>query len=320
MSVIIVIGTVLLATFGVNMFAGRRRGDDDALDRHERALAALREVAEHPHPLVADPHRELPPTDHIRILREPPADAAARRRRARRTAAARRAADLRNHPRDIADRPTAAHLPTRPGGERPPNRELKKIELPAIDDPLPAMAALEIEPTHLREPRPSRSRDRRRLSTRVRVAAIGTTAGAAILATVVALAPASGARKERAVKVVTAPTTTTRPAPATTTPQTTPPSAHLAATPGVSSGTVVVAVPFTLTMSTSAPCWVSVQTNTGQTVFEGTLQAGQHQDVSGTGPLTIRLGNTAAMQMTLNGAPLDLAGMARTANVQFNPA
>jgi hypothetical protein len=63
-----------------------------------------------------------------------------------------------------------------------------------------------------------------------------------------------------------------------------------------------------------------VQTNTGQTLFEGTLLAGQQKQLSGAGPLTIRMGDTAAMQMTLNGTPLGLTGMARTANLQFNPA
>jgi uncharacterized protein DUF4115 len=319
MILIVVIGIVLIATAGAQMLVVHRR-NDDPLDRHERAIAALRDVAEHPHPLVADPHPELPPTANIRILSEPPADAVARRRRARRAAAARRRAEAQTHPRNIADRPTAARLPTQPVPTIHINGD--DLERPArtVPAPLPALPSVELEPTHLRDSRGPRH-SHVHLSRRVKTGAIVTTAFAAALAAIVAIAPSGGTPKHAASSAPPPParTPTTRPAPVTT--ATTAPSVmQVAAAPGGVSGTVVVAVPFTLTMATNAPCWVMVQTSAGQTLFQGTLLAGQQKQVSGAGPLTIRMGNTAAMQMTLNGTPLDLAGMAKTANVQFNPA
>lgn len=315
MIVIVVIGIVLIATAGAQMLVVRRR-NVDPLVRQERAIAALRDVAEHPQPLVADPHPQLPPTPNIRILEEPPADAAARRRRARRAAAARRRAETPMHPANIANRPTAAQLPTRPATVV--HITDNEVELPA---PVPALPSVALEPTHLREGRTRPRREHIHISRRVLTAAIATTLLAVVGAAIVAFAPSGGPAKPAAASApppTPAPTPTTKPVSAT--PATTAPGAHLTAAPGGLSGTVVVAVPYTLTMATSAPCWVMVQTNTGQTLFEGTLLAGQQKQLSGAGPLTIRMGDTAAMQMTLNGTPLGLTGMARTANLQFNPA
>ncbi len=319
MIVIVVIGLVLIATAGAQMMVVRRR-NVDPLVRQERAIAALRDVAEHPHPLVADPHPELPPTRNIRILDEPPADAAARRRRARRAAAARRRAETPMHPANIASRPTAAQLPTRP--ETILHIPAEDFGGPELPPAVPALPSVDIEPTHLRESRTRSRPPHGHVSRRVKVGAILTTGLAVAVAAVVAFAPSGGGSTKGAASTVPTspppPTPTTKHAPATT--ATTPPAVQVVAAPGGISGTVVVAVPFTLAMTTSAPCWVMVQTNTGQTLFEGTLLAGQSKSVSGAGPLTIRMGNTSAMQMTLNGTPLDLAGMAKTANVQFNPA
>jgi hypothetical protein len=317
MIVIVVIGLVLIATAGVQMYIIRRRNNVDPLVRQERAIAALRDVAEHPHPLVANPHPEIPPTRNIKILEEPPADAVARRRRAAAARRARRRAEAQTHPRNVADRPTAAQLPTRPVPTIHISDDVEPMTAPSA--PLPALPSVDIEPTHLREPRAPRH-SHVHVGRRVKTIVLATTVLAGGLAAIVALAPSGGTSKRAAASAPPPPPTpTTRPAPVTT--ATTAPSVvQVAAAPGGVSGTVVVAVPFTLTMSTSAPCWVMVQTSTSQTLFEGTLLAGQQKQVSGAGPLTIRMGNTAAMQMTLNGAPLDLAGIARTANLQFNPA
>ena len=89
------------------------------------------------------------------------------------------------------------------------------------------------------------------------------------------------------------------------------------ATPQTNSTTV--AVPYTLTLTASGTCWVSVQSDTGQTLYEGTLQPGQQQHVAGGGPLTVRLGNTPAMQISVDGHALTLEGVANTANVRFVP-
>src|SRR6185295_5455287 len=94
-----------------------RRNRDDSLDRHERALNALRDLAEHPHPEPAPLHEELP-TDHVRILDERPEGTPPQRRRTRRAASARRST-ARARPRGVADRPTAAQLPRTPTSSPP---------------------------------------------------------------------------------------------------------------------------------------------------------------------------------------------------------
>jgi hypothetical protein len=62
---------------------------------------------------------------------------------------------------------------------------------------------------------------------------------------------------------------------------------------------------------------VQVTDANGRTTYEGVLHAGQAQQLGGTSPLTIRLGNTRAITISVNGTQLDLAGVANTANVHF---
>jgi hypothetical protein len=81
--------------------------------------------------------------------------------------------------------------------------------------------------------------------------------------------------------------------------------------------TITVRVPFSLTLRATGPCWVQVRTQHGPTLFEGTLQAGQTHTVTNAAPLVVRLGNTPAMTRVVDRTQLDLAGVARTANLQF---
>ena len=55
----------------------------------------------------------------------------------------------------------------------------------------------------------------------------------------------------------------------------------------------------------------------GQTLYQGTLYAGQAQQVDGATPLVVRLGNTPAVGLAVDGTQLDLSGVGRTANVRF---
>ena len=80
---------------------------------------------------------------------------------------------------------------------------------------------------------------------------------------------------------------------------------------------VAVHGPFTLSLHATGRCWVQVVGATGQSLFEGTLNPGQTQSVSGAPPLTVRLGNTRGITLLVDGSNLDLAGVANTANVQF---
>ena len=117
-------------------------------------------------------------------------------------------------------------------------------------------------------------------------------------------------------QVPAAPRTTT--APATTTPTTAATLVgQLVALP-TGDASVSVRGPFTLSLqATTGRCWVQVTGATGQTLFEGTLQQGQVQTVSGAPPLTVRLGNTRTITLRVDGSNLDLAGVANTANVRF---
>jgi hypothetical protein len=75
--------------------------------------------------------------------------------------------------------------------------------------------------------------------------------------------------------------------------------------------------PFTLTLHASGPCWIGVTNAAGQYVFQQTLQAGQERQVSGAPPLTVRMGNTRVITMTMNGVRLDLTNVGHTANLRF---
>ena len=317
MSVIVVVGAILVTTASLNSLWDRRR--HDSLERHEKALAALRDLAEHPRELPPEPPPQ-PPTDHVHILSEPPADAAAHHRRVQKAAAARRAAE-RRRPRDVSTRPTAAQLPTMPThgslarepSEEPAPQKVTADTMPVVIDPPPRQAP-HAAPLSARQPEPTRH---------VPARAIG--AGAAALLVIVAITTAavvagrSGSPK-RARGAVT-PTSVPAAAPAprpTVAPEPPPPDIQVVASKQ-GNGTVTVTVPYTLTLTAGGLCWVSVTSDSGQTLYQGTLQPGQQQHVTGSGPLTVRLGNTPAMQISVNGRPLVLAGVAKTANVRFIP-
>jgi hypothetical protein len=318
MSVIVVVGAILVTTASLNSLWDRRR--HDSLERHEKALAALRDLAEHPRELPPEPPPPTP-TDHVHILSEPPADAAAHHRRVQKAAAARRAAE-RRRPRDVSTRPTAAQLPTMPTRGTPaptptpaPEPAPQKVTadtMPVVIDPpprpgptaVPAAAGQTVATRHV----PAR--------------VIG--AGAAALLVIVAITTAavvggrSGSPKRATAAVAPTSVPVAAPAPKPTVAPTPPPDIQVVAS-AQGNGTVTVTVPYTLTLTASGLCWVSVTSDSGQTLYEGTLQPGQQQHVTGSGPLTVRLGNTPAVQISVNGRPLVLAGVAKTANVRFMP-
>src|SRR5436190_10807952 len=90
MLVIALIGALLVATVCVNALIARRSGRQDAIEQHERALEALRDLAEHPRPLPEFTHPDEPPTDHIRILEHRPPSVGTARKRTKRAAVSRR--------------------------------------------------------------------------------------------------------------------------------------------------------------------------------------------------------------------------------------
>jgi len=91
MWVIAAVVVLLIATFVLNRLVNRDR--TAPLERHERALAALRDLAERPRPVVRDVAPSITlPDEHIRILTdgpegEDPRQSAPAARRARAAAA-----------------------------------------------------------------------------------------------------------------------------------------------------------------------------------------------------------------------------------------
>jgi hypothetical protein len=326
MYVIVVVGAILVTTASVNTLWDRRR--HGSLERHEKALAALRDLAEHPRELPPEPPPPTP-TDHVHILSEPPADAAAHRRRVQKAAAARKALE-RRRPRDVATRPTAAHLPTMPmhapeappappdpGKAKPPKVSADTMPV-FIDPPTPPEPRVAPAPASAATPKASRTR------TVPARAVVATAAALVLIAGITSVAVLAG-RPSGTKHAAPPPPPTSVPTVAARTPKPTvapappPPPAPVVVAAAQGDGTVTVNVPYTLTLTASGLCWVSVQSDTGQTLYEGTLQPGQQQRVSGGGPLTVRLGNTPAMQISVDGRALTLAGVAKTANVRFVP-
>jgi hypothetical protein len=74
-------------------------------------------------------------------------------------------------------------------------------------------------------------------------------------------------------------------------------------------GNVIVSVPsgpYQLHITATDPCWTQVERADGTEVETKTLQAGEAIDVNESGALTIRFGNPAAAQVTVDGTALAL--------------
>jgi cytoskeletal protein RodZ len=74
-------------------------------------------------------------------------------------------------------------------------------------------------------------------------------------------------------------------------------------------GNVVVSVPsgpYQLHITATDPCWTQVTRADGTVVETQTMQAGDVIDLNETGALTIRLGNPAGVQMSVNGTALTM--------------
>jgi hypothetical protein len=77
---------------------------------------------------------------------------------------------------------------------------------------------------------------------------------------------------------------------------TTVPKQIVALTSTSTSATFPVGEPtYKVTVATSGPCWVqAITVESGSTLWEGTLQAGQVQVIPASGPVTVELGSSAA--------------------------
>jgi len=289
------------------------------LERHEQALAALREIAQHPQPVVRDfePHSDMP-AEHIRIVSALPAGAARPRRKptTRRSApAARRRATGRPRPRTNGA-----------AAQGDPEAPVIHIDSIARDDSPPALPvdipSVEIAPPFEIPAAPS-SRSEISIDSRLRAGLLVMVAAAMFIGllagTIAALERGHSSPSRRAgetpVTQAAAVTTTT----VATTPKIAVPTVHVATLP-TGDATVSVPRPFTLTLRASGNCWVQVSDVTGRVLFSGTLHAMQTQQVAGGASLVVRLGNTPAIGLAVDGQPVNLAGVGHTATVRFAQA
>ena len=217
------------------------------------------------------------------------------------------------------DRPTIASLPTIgwrttdaviwPGSEAPD---------PIDDVPATAASGLDAEPAAPRAAAPPVVRPPVRGRVRLLVVA-----GGLLAAAVVVVIASAGDRHEAPVRARSTPLVhrsspptvdagSVRPK-AVSAPTTTPANVTVDA---AGNGSVSATAPFTLTLDATGPCWVQVSTDAGQTIFEGTLQAGDSHVVTGTSALTARLGNARSVGLLLNGTRLDLSHIANTADLR----
>jgi Domain of unknown function (DUF4115) len=324
--VLIVVISGLIVVVGLLLRLRRRGRVADPVVRHERALAALRELAEHPHACEHEAVAVEPVSvEHIHILEEPPpAAVAARARRPRRTTSGGRrpTTPRRRSASAVAALPTVAQLPTLAHSLAPPRTEPIVLPRPGSSDegaghgtkpaepaPIEQLDAPEAEPTAGHAS-----------AVRERVLVVGTAMAVCLAIVAIALftqAPSTHRTQRRAVRQpasVVPPPRTVVTAPRVTTPRA--PDLRLAVSAG-GNGTVAIGAPFTLAFVPKADCWISVRTGSGQAVFEGTLHAGQRQQLTGSAPLVVRIGNTPVLTMEVNGTQLDLSQIAHTANVQF---
>jgi hypothetical protein len=285
MVVIVVIGVILIATAGANAVAARRNRND-ALLRHERALAALRESSP-PIPIRSAACRPRTTADRSRPHPE------------RTPGGCRRSAGAHNRPpppagppcaaaRDIEARPTAAQLPR---GRQPPRTVRRR--------PTQAVATLPGEPNQARAARTrSRSRQPRSCSSR-REPRRSSRRSSRPLGRSPRRRPAAG-RHADASDQAHAPHARARP-------EARPRCGYAASAGG--NGTITVTVPFTLTMAQNGPCWVSVQTETGRTLYEEHARLRPTPAGRGTSPSWCAWA-TRRDAAEVNGAQVNLAGVA----------
>jgi hypothetical protein len=316
-----VIATVVVGAGLVRYFT--RRDNVPPMERHIRALDALRNLAEQPRPPLSDPPAPDTPTDHVRILTEAPDDPRPTRRVATRRSTAR--------PAWVTDLPTISIRPGaerpdggRPGaGERPdderPNGE--RPALPAAASPAPTPPWPPLGPT---DPRGRGGRGP--AVSRSRVYAGAAAAGVIVLVAIaVGFAvngrDTKGGAASRASAGDGAPSTTVAQATTTSSPSTTAPSNVAPVVTRTNGGaTVSLRSPFLLTLRTTAACWVQITDASGTIVFTATLPAGQQQQIPGAGPIVMKLGNMSGVTISVGDVPLDLGGLPQTADITFQTA
>jgi hypothetical protein len=287
----------------------------DSIAEHQRAIETLRDIAERvreaPERVIHDGHR----TDHVQLFLEPP-DGRVRRARTSTRAGPRHASSRRPRP-DYSSRPTVASLPTLGPPPRAGN--------------FPASSRRESDGDG------SRADDISEFATTIEarrsVGATGigfgsarrTLAGVAVLAAIVASAVAAthlsgSSRHVRTPRAALARRRTSTRRTSASGPSTTTTRRQSVLQPALTAGgnaTLKVTFPVTLTLRATHPCWVLASSQAGQTLYTGTLQPGQQQQIPASAAFAIRLGNSAGIAVLVNNLPVALTGVANTATLTF---
>lgn len=343
---------VIAILAGVGTLVGRFLGRDNVppMERHARALDALRHLADDPRPAVYDVASppEMP-TDHVRILAEPPPGTKQPRRSAPRrpsTGTGKRAGPARTTggararrgrvvPDPAIERPTIEihpHERRRGVGATAAAASVAAVESPAdaaaIGAPAPASARSDgasgrpsgnrLSPDGRPHREPGLAALRSRPYAVVVAAAVAATIGIVV---VVGLnghtTPGAAAPKTPATGSGGPPSSA--PARPTTT-STTVANVVPVVSRTPDGATVKVGLPFLLTMQTTATCWVQITDLTGHALYTETLQPGASQPIPGAQAIVVKLGYAPSVTLSVDGRPLDLSGLAQTANITFQPA
>lgn len=283
---------VVFAT--VSLRLGWSRHAPDPLERHERALAALRDLADHPRAMPPAP--PPPATEHVHLVSAP-----AGPRPVRVPTGARRRPARPTRPAETDDRPVGAWLPARPASLPLADSATG----PSAPDPDPQA------PDHVPRsgPRPAPPAPNR---SGIRRGSLVVAVVAGVVATAAVGAAAMG--PDRTPTRVPDPI---RPDPAPTAasaPTTVPPPRVVV---GGSEAVVTLSGPAIVTVAATARCWVRIERPDGTTVREETLDSGTNRAIDARAAVTVDVGNLPGLAFAVNGRPLSLTGLPATARVRF---
>jgi cytoskeletal protein RodZ len=311
------------------------REDVPPMQRHARALEALRDLSEHPRPSVDLAIQPEMPIDHVRILDDVPAGS----RRVRKPSATRAATKNRRSTRGraaaVAGRPTIqirvsadrprplgaslpAPVPTSPTGPGP-EPTVPESTIPKSARPEPTVSEHGLADVAFAE----RFGRRRAPVVPARAWAVVSAVGVVAVAVTLGIVLTSGGRNAASGAAPT--TAPRRSSPSslapTTAPSRTSSTSVAVATPVVAltpnGATVTVHAPFRLTLTASALCWLQITDSTGTQLFSTTMQGGQSQDIPVTRAVTLQLGNAPAMRLAIDGVAITPTTLARVANIAF---
>ncbi|AUB80822.1 RodZ domain-containing protein [Candidatus Thiodictyon syntrophicum] len=146
------------------------------------------------------------------------------------------------------------------------------------------------------------------------------TQGAAAAGPALPLPAATGAGPEpersAALALPPAPPATQAQGPAVATPDAPPDATRTGATAEPAAGTPN-GPPGEVAMSFSAATWINVRDATGALILKGQMRKGDTRVLAGSPPYAVVIGNAAALGVTVDGRPVDLAGRARGKDARF---